>query len=90
MQRESFREELLFLEGKKFQVKPPNLVREFGLLIDEEVILRCRTGLKHAAVVDTSITQILLPEKHYFTSLTIRQMHSETGHNSVAYSLSTC
>ena len=71
-------------------MKPPNLVPEFGLFINEEGILRCRTRLKHTVVIDSSKYPILLPSKHYFTTLTIRQIHAETGHNSVSYTLSAC
>ena len=90
VQSESFANEKAYLEIDKPRVKPPNLIRDFALFIDEEGIIRCKTRLKHALVIDGSKSPILLPSKHYFTTLTIRQIHANSGHNSISYTLSAC
>ena len=86
VQSESFVAEIEFLKDRKG--KPPKLVHDFDLFLDEEGILRCKTRLQKAPVIDTSKRPILLPKKNHFTNLVIRETHDSVAHSGVRMTLS--
>ena len=86
VQNESFVEEIEYLKERKG--KPPELVHDFDLFLDDEGILRCKTRLQNAPVIDTSKRPILLPKRHHFTTLVIREIHDSIAHSGVRMTLS--
>ena len=88
VQDELFHEEIAYLSNKNPKCKPPRLVSEFGLFIDEKGVMRCRTRLKNANVVDGSKLPIFLHGKHYFSKLVIREVHANVAHSGVRHTLS--
>ena len=86
VQNESFVEEIEYLKERKG--KPPKLVHDFDLFLDDEGILRCKTRLQNAPVIDTSKRPILLPKRHHFTTLVIREIHDSVAHSGVRMTLS--
>ena len=86
VQNESFVEEIEYLKERKG--KPPKLVHDFDLFLADEGILRCKTRLQNAPVIDTSKRPILLPKRHHFTTLVIREIHDSIAHSGVRMTLS--
>ena len=86
VQNESFVAKIEYLKERKG--KPPKLVHDFDLFIDEEGVLRCKTCLQNAPVIDSNKRPILLPKRHHFTTLVIREIHDSVAHSGVRMTLS--
>ena len=87
IQKETFSEEINYLRNK--QGKAPKLVNDFNLFIDNEGILRTQTRLQNGNLMDSTKRPILLPKQHDFTTLVIREVHSNIAHSGVRMTLST-
>ena len=85
IQSEQFGKELLFLDGARTPSsrKPPLLVSQFNLFVDEHGILRARSRIKNANVESGCIEPILLPSRHYYSDLVIQEYHTKVFHNGV-------
>ncbi len=59
-----------------------SLRRQFGLFLDAGV-WRCGGRLQNASVPYAARHPIMLPRRHHFTALVIRQAHQRVGHNGV-------
>ena len=88
IQNDSFSNELEFLKCDK-QRLPPNRVRQFGLFVDENRVLRCKGRIEHANLEFDSKHPILLPSKHPFVDLIIRDTHTRVKHSGIRDTLTT-
>ena len=88
IQNDSFSNELEFLKCDK-QRLPPNRVRQFGLFLDENRVLRCKGRIEHANLEFDSKHPILLPSKHPFVDLIIRDTHTRVKHSGIRDTLTT-
>ena len=61
----------------------PLLVNQLSLFLDEKGLLRCKSRLNNASISDSSKTPILLPSRHYYSDLVIRESHERVFHNGV-------
>ena len=82
-----------FKDGFKFaqnQCQPkPRRLDQFGLFLDENKLLRCRRRLNNAILSSDNKTPILLPSKHPYVELIIRQTYDKVKHSSVNNTLTT-
>ena len=59
-------------------------VRQFNLYIDDDgILLRCKGRLNNADISQESKNPVLLPARHRYTELLIRERHERVHHNSV-------
>ena len=87
VQASSFKVELKFVRNE-CQPKPRR-VEQFGLFLDENKLLRCRGRLNNAILSSDNKNPILLPSKHPYVELLIRQTHDKIKHSSVNNTLTT-
>ena len=85
IQSEHFEMELSFLAGatSSSDRKPPLLVSQFNLFVDEKGILRAKSRIKNANVESGCKEPILLPSRHYYSELVIQDYHLKVFHNGV-------
>ena len=83
IQRDCFSDEINFLNGNSASKQPPVYVKQFNLFFDDDNILRCKTKLQNAPLDYISKNPILLPKKHAFTDLVIKQAHEQVFHNGI-------
>ena len=83
-----FFKEIAFLLSTDHRSTPPTYVTQFGLFLDEGVI-KCKGGLNNAPLPVNSRNPILLPAKHEFTRLLIKQSHESVKHNGIRDTLTT-
>ena len=74
LQASSFAEEIKFLLNSKIKVTPPNYVSQFGLFLDKGII-KCKGRLNNSPLPSNSRNSILLPAKHQFVRLVIKDAH---------------
>ena len=85
VQSESFESEIVYVSNEKLRVdrKPPLLVSQFNLFIDSEGILRSKSRIKNASIDPQCKEPILLPSKHIYPELIVREYHASVYHNGV-------
>ena len=88
VQASSFAEEIKFLLNSKSKVTPPNYVSQFGLFLDNGII-KCKGQLNNSTLPSNSRNPILLPAKHQFVRLVIKDMHEVTKHSGIRDTLVT-
>ena len=88
IQNNSFTSELEFLKCDN-QRLPQNRVRQFGLFLDGDQLMRCKGRIKHANLESDSKHLILLPSKHPFVDLIIRDTHTRVKHSGIRNTLTT-
>jgi hypothetical protein len=88
IQNDSFTNELEFLKYASQQL-PPNRVRQFGLFLDKTQIVRCKGRIEHANLEYDSKHPILLPSKHPFVDLIIRDTHTRVKNSGIRDTLTT-
>ena len=77
VQASSFKDEFKFVQN---QCQPkPRRVDQFGLFLDEKKLLRCRVRLHNAILSSDSKNPILLPSKHLYVELIIRQTQDKVN-----------
>lgn len=64
-------------------------VKQFGLYMDENRVLRCRGRLENSSLAYTTRNPALLPAKHRLSLLIIKDAHHKTKHSGVGSTL-TC
>jgi hypothetical protein len=79
VQSMSFAKEIEFLKSRKKNTKPP-LVHQFGFFLDGQEILRCKGRINEATLSLPAKIPALLPPKHWFTELVIRDTHERVKH----------
>ena len=88
LQASSFAEEIKFLRNSKIKVTPPNYVSQFGLFLDNGII-KCKGRLNNSNLPSNSRNPILLPAKHQFVRLVIKDVHELTKHSGIRDTLVT-
>ena len=83
-----FFKEMAFLLSKDHRSIPPTYVTQFVLFLDEGLI-KCKGRLNNAPLPVNSRNPILLPAKHEFTRLLIKQSHESVKHNGIREPLTT-
>ena len=87
IQAKSFSKEIEFLKENK-KTTPPLYVTQFGLYLDNNEILKCKGRLKNATLSDSSKNPIILPTKHHFTDLIVKDIHERAYHGEINMTLS--
>ena len=67
--------------------RPPLLVSQFNLFIDEQGILRAMARIKNADINSECKEPILLPSRHYYSDLIIQDYHVKVFHNGIRETL---
>ena len=88
LQASSFAEEIKFLLNSKIKVTPPNYVSQFGLYLDNGII-KCKGRLNNSNLPSNSRNPILLPAKHQFVRLVIKDVHELIKHSGIRDTLVT-
>ncbi|MCP3663039.1 MAG: DDE-type integrase/transposase/recombinase [Gammaproteobacteria bacterium] len=65
------------------------IIKQLGLQVDSHGLLRCHGRLKNSQLPWNARFPILLPEKHYFTTLVIRFHHLKSLHSGVQQTLAS-
>lgn len=81
VQGEAFPEEISFL--KQSIMKKTLYVRQFGLYLDEENLIRCKGRINNSALPQESKNPIFLPSKNDFVRLLIEHIHIKNMHSGV-------
>ena len=83
IQSASFAEEIeCFRTGK-----PNSRVKQLRLFIDDDSIIRCEGRIHHSTVPADAKQPILLPPKHHYTKLIIRDSHILVHHDGIRETL---
>ena len=61
--------------------------KQFNLYLDEDKIIRCKGWINNADTTEESKNPILLPSRHRYTELLIREGHDHAHHNGVRETL---
>ena len=88
LQAESFTVELDYLRNQSRQ-SIPIYVKQFGLFLDDNDVLRCRGRINNSTLTMTEKNPILLPSKHVFVKLLITRAHQQVKHGGVNVTLTT-
>ena len=87
VQTEKFANEIQFLRGTR---KPKQeRVEQFGLFIDEDGVLKCKGRIGNSTLPLSSKFPILLPSKHAFVDLVVKDVHERMRHSGINHTLST-
>ncbi|CAB4009511.1 Hypothetical predicted protein, partial [Paramuricea clavata] len=85
IQASNFEDERSYLQG--VSKKEPLLVRQLDLFLDEEGTIRCQGRIDKSSLPMTTKRPILLPARHFYTQLVIRNCHEVVHHNGVKETL---
>ena len=90
IQKEVFKEELKFLlcKSNKNSKAIPSNVNQLNLFIDEHDILRCRSRLRNASIMESGKCPILLPAHNLYSELVVWEAHNLVFHNGIGETLS--
>ena len=88
VQGSAFSKEIAFLLSKDHSSAPPAYVTQFGLFLDDGII-KCKGRLNNAPLPVNTRNPILLPAKHEFTCLLIKQSHESVKHSGIRDTLTT-
>ena len=88
VQASAFSKEIAFLLSKDHSSAPPAYVTQFGLFLDDGII-KCKGRLNNALLPVNTRNPILLPAKHEFTWLLIKQSHESVKHGGIRDTLTT-
>ena len=64
-----------------------HLVRQLGLKLDDQALLRCHGRFEHATISPTARTPILLSRKEHYTLLVIQEIHERLFHAGTSHTL---
>lgn len=79
----AFAEELSFLNRKDSKFTPPIRVAQFGLFLSEDQTIKCKVRIDNAPLLTSSKFPILLPPKHPFVNLTVKQAYDLVKHSGI-------
>ena len=83
VQTTAFVDELSFLNRKSSKSTPPIRVAQFGIFLSENQTIRCKGRISNASLPTSSKSPILLPAKHTFVKLVIKQTHDRVKHSGI-------
>ena len=86
VQASAFIEELSFLNRK---ATPPIWVTQFGLFLSKDHTIKCKGRINNASLLPSTKSPLLLPAKHTFVSLLVKQAHSLVKHSGITATLTT-
>jgi len=86
IQAKSFVKELEHLEHPGRQ-SAPIYVKQFGLFLDDQHILKCKGRINNSTLSLTEKNPILLPSKHPFVKLLVIHVHQQAKHRGVNITL---
>ncbi|XP_046841805.1 uncharacterized protein LOC124435919 [Xenia sp. Carnegie-2017] len=89
IQQLSFEKEILFLLSKNVNSSIPIYVKQFGLFLDGDHVLRCRGRLKNSSLNLESKNPVLLPKESRFVELLICEVHHNVKHSGIRDTLTT-
>lgn len=84
-----FAKEIEFLSARNSNLSAPTYVNQFGWFLDGDRVLRCKGRLNNSSLPLGSRNPILLPSKHPFVELLIREIHYRIKHNGIRDTLTT-
>ena len=84
----SSEDELDFIENSR-DCCPPTYVSQFGLVLDDQRIMRCKGRVNNANIPESSKNRVLLPSRHHFTDLIIQDVHQKIMHSGIRQTLVT-
>ena len=90
VQGESFTNEISFLRGTQSNtkgLKTTALVKQFNLFLDENGILRARSRVCQANISESTKFPVLLPSRHVYSEMIIKECHNLVFHNGVKETL---
>ncbi len=85
IQVNSFEDERSHLQGSL--TKEPPLIRQLDLFLDEENTIRCQGRIDESSLPMSAKQPILLPTRHYYTELVIRDCRKVVHHNGIKETL---
>lgn len=88
VQATSFSKEIEFLKRKDEKSIPPIYVSQFGLFLQDGVV-KCKGRLNNSSLPCNTNNPVLLPAKHGFDQLLIKQSHQSVKHNGIRDTLTT-
>ena len=74
VQASSFVEESNLLKNRRINSKPPAYVSQFELFLEDDII-KCKGRISNSPLPSNSRNPVLLPAKHPFVMLVIRDAH---------------
>ena len=83
IQNSTFENELSCLTNHRSS----KLITQLRLFLDQDNIIRCEGRIANSRVSDRAKDPILLPTKHYFTKLIIRECHELVHHDGIQETL---
>ena len=78
----SFKQELQYLQGDHSHAAPI-YVQQFGLFMDERGLLRCKGRINNSDLHLEQKNPILLPSKHAYIDLMIKEFHHRVRHSGI-------
>lgn len=85
IQLSSFPEEIRRLNSS--HKNPNQLINQLNLFLDANKIIRCQGRLEYSTISTETKEPILLPSKHRFTELVIKEEHTRVHHNGIKSTL---
>ena len=82
IQSQAFEQEYRYLRGDH-SFSAPIYIRQFGLFIDDDGVLRCQGRINNSALGVYQKNPILLPSKHPFIDLLIKDYHMRVRHSGI-------
>ena len=83
VQKTTFVDELSFLNRKNSKSTPPIRVAQFGLFLSEDQTIGCKGRISNALLPTSSKSPILLPARHTFVKLVVKQTHDWVKHSGI-------
>ena len=83
IQSSVFSEEMRCIRSGRFNVR----VKQLGLFLDDDEIIRCEGRISESHVPDSAKQPILLPPKHQFTEMVVRDCHNIVHHDGIRETL---
>ena len=88
IQSSTFAKEIQFLKRKERRT-PPIMVSQFGLFLDDQETLRSKGRINETSLPLSTKVPAMLPSKHWFTELVIRDTHERVKHSGIRNTLAT-
>ena len=89
VQASAFIEELSFLNRKDRKATPPIWVTQFGLFLSKDHTIKCKGRINNASLLPSTKSPLLLPAKHTFVSLLVKQAHNLVKHSGITATMTT-